>query len=86
MFNSFGYADTYVYEKSWLTTDINLKETLFFLLLYSQLKTIMQIKNSQDNGLRERVHQIIYNIIVTKYFYKTLFNFIDPQGETLSHI
>ena len=34
----------------------------------------------------ERVHQVILNMIVTKYIYKKVFDHIDPWGETLPPI
>ena len=47
---------------------------------------LMIIKNPQSNAPVEKVHQVILNIIVTKYLDKKVFDYIYPWGETLSSI
>ena len=44
------------------------------------------IKNSQENTLVERVHQVILNIISTKDLDNKVFNHIDSWCKTLSYI
>ena len=44
------------------------------------------IKNAHSNALVERVHQVIYNLIVTKNLDKTLYNCIDYWGEILATV
>ena len=44
------------------------------------------IKNTQANGPVERVHQVIFNILVTKNIDNKFFEYIDPWDETLASI
>ena len=46
----------------------------------------MKIKNPQNNDLVDRVHQVIYNMLVTKYLDKKVFDYIDTWCETLANI
>ena len=44
------------------------------------------IKKPQANALVERVHQVILNMLVTKYLDEKVFDHIDPWGETLASV
>ena len=44
------------------------------------------VKNPQANAPVEWVHQVILNMLVTKYLYNKVFNHIDPWVETLTSI
>ena len=44
------------------------------------------IKNPQVNAMVELVHQLIYNMIVTKDVDKPIFDYIHPWDKTLSFI
>ena len=44
------------------------------------------IENPQANDPVNRVHQVILNVIVTKYLANKVFNYVDPWGETISSI
>ena len=46
----------------------------------------MKIKNPQTNDLVDRVHQVIYNMLVTKYLDNKVFDYIDTWCETLANI
>ena len=46
----------------------------------------MKINNPQANALVEQVHQLIYNMLVTKDIDNKVFNYIYPWGETLYYI
>ena len=55
------------------------------LLKYLYIKPVLlTIKNPQAIALVEQVHQVILNMIVTKYFDNKYFNYIDPWAETLA--
>ena len=57
------------------------------LLKYIDIKTVlMKIKNPKTNVTIELVHQVIFDILVTKYLYNKVFNYIDQLGETLESI
>ena len=44
------------------------------------------IKNPQANAPVEWVHQVILNMIITKYLAHKVFNYIDQWGDTLEYI
>ena len=44
------------------------------------------VKKPQSNNLVELLHQVILNMLVTKYIDKKGFDYIDPWGETLACI
>ena len=57
------------------------------LLKDFNIKTVLtSAKKPRANAPVDRVHQVILNIIVTKYLDKKLFDYIDPWGETLASI
>ena len=57
------------------------------MLRYFYLKPVyVKVNNPQDNATVERLHQIMYNIVVTKYIDNKLFDYIDPWGKTLAYI
>ena len=57
------------------------------MLKYFYLKPVyVKVNNPQDNATVERLHQIMYNIIFTKYIDNKLFDYIDPWGKTLASI
>ena len=57
------------------------------LLKNIDIKTVLtSVKNPQANAPVEQVHQVILNMIVTKYLDKKVLNYIDPWGETLASI
>ena len=41
-------------------------------------------KTPQSNALVKRMHQVIYNIFVTKYIDTIVYDYIDPWGENIS--
>ena len=43
----------------------------------------MTVNNPQANAPVERLHQVIYNMLVTKDIDKSFFNYIYPFDETL---
>ena len=43
-------------------------------------------KNPQAKYPVEKVHQVIYNMIVTKYLDRNLYKYINPGGDTLTYI
>ena len=43
-------------------------------------------KNPQSNAPAKQVHQVILNMIVTKYLDNKVFYHIYPRGETLAYI
>ena len=45
-----------------------------------------KIKNPQNNDPVEQVHQVILNMLVTKYLDNKVFGCIYPWGETLASI
>ena len=70
-----------------LTTDLSLSKTSTPLIKYFDIKPFCTtIKNPQANALVERVHQVIYNILVTKDLDNKVFDYIDAWDETLSYI
>ena len=57
------------------------------LLKEFDIKPVLaSVKNSPANAPMERVHQVILNMLVTKYLDNKVFNYIDTWGETLSYI
>ena len=51
------------------------------LLKYFGIKpALTTIKNPQANAPFERLHQLILNMIVTKYLYNNIFDHMDPWG------
>ena len=51
------------------------------------IKTVLTlVKNPKSNSPVDRVHQVILNMIVTKYLDKNIFDYTDPWGETLAYI
>ena len=57
------------------------------LLKYLDIKHVLTTtKNPQSNAPVERVHQVILNMLVTKYLDNKVFNYIDPWGENLAYI
>ena len=44
------------------------------------------VENPQANAPAEQVHQLILNMLVTKYIDKKVFDYINPWGETLASI
>ena len=46
---------------------------------------LTSVKNPQVNARVERVHQVMLNILVTKYLDNKVFDHIDPWGETLAY-
>ena len=54
---------------------------------YFDIKPLLRkIKNPQENARMERVRQIIFNILVTKYLAIKVFNYIYPWDETLAYM
>ena len=47
---------------------------------------LTSVKNPQANDPVELVHQLILNMLVTKYLDNKFFDYIDPCGETLASI
>ena len=47
---------------------------------------LTSVKNPQANAAVEQVHQLILNMLVTKYLDNKDFDYIDPWGETLESI
>ena len=47
---------------------------------------LISIKNTQDNDPVERVHQVILNMLVSKYLVNKFFDHIYTWGETLEYI
>ena len=63
------------------------KRGLTTLLKHFDIKTVLTtIKNPQTNALVEQVHQVIFNIIVTKDPDNKVFDYIHPWGDTISPI
>ena len=61
----------------------------YFITLINYLSIRLfytMIKNPQSNTQLQQVHQVIYNILFTKYLDNKLFEHIYPQGETLAYI
>ena len=57
------------------------------MLTYLYIKAVVtKIKNPQDNTMVEQVHQLIFNIFVTKDISNKVFDYIDPWDETLEYI
>ena len=57
------------------------------LIKYFDIKAVLTIiKNPQANNLVERVHQVILNMIFTKYIDNRVFEYIYIWGETLASI
>ena len=57
------------------------------MLKDSNIKSVFtSVKKPQTNTPVERVHQVILNMLVTKYFDKKVFEYIDPYDETLGSI
>ena len=53
----------------------------------SNIKPVLtSVKNPQSNAKAEQVHQVVLNMLVTKYLDNKDFDYIDPWGETLSYI
>ena len=51
------------------------------------MKSVLtSVKNQQDNAPVERVHQVILNMLVTKYLDNKVFDYIHTCGETLESI
>ena len=46
---------------------------------------LTKIKNPQANVLVDQVHQVLLNIIVTRYFANRIFDYINSSGNTLAY-
>ena len=57
-----------------------------FLKDFDIKPVLTSVNNPQDNAPVQRVHQVILNMLVTRYLDNKVFNYIYPWGETLSHI
>ena len=70
------FDNVYEFKRDFTTllNDLNLKHVL------------TTIKTPQANTPVERVHQVILNLLVTKYIYNKVFDHIYPWGETLAYI
>ena len=63
------------------------KQYFTLLLKKTNIKPLfISIKNTQDNDSVERVHQVILNMLVSKYLDNKLFDHIYTWGETLESI
>ena len=81
------YADTRAHKNSCLTQIWTKNRLHFTLLKYFSINSICtKIKNPKSNSPMERVYQVKYNILISKYLDDTVFNYIDPWCETLSSI
>ena len=47
---------------------------------------LTSVKKPQANAPVDLLHQVILNMLVTKYLDNKVFDYIDPWGETLSYI
>ena len=57
------------------------------MLKYFDIKPVLtSVNNPQSNAPVERVHQVILNMLVTKYLDNKVFGYIYPWGETLASI
>ena len=57
------------------------------MLNYLYIKPdLTTINNPQSNSLVERVHQLIFNMLVAKYLYNKVFDCIYLWGETIASI
>ena len=57
------------------------------MLNYFDIKPVFAaVKNPQSNAPVEWVHQVIYNMLVTKDIDNNVFDYINPWGEILSYI
>ena len=57
------------------------------LLNYLYIKLVLTyINNPQDNSPVERLHKVIFNILITKDLFNKVCDHIYPLGETLSYI
>ena len=66
---------------------IEFKRNFSHLIKYFDIKPVLKkIENPQDQGLVEWVHQVILNMLVTKYLDNNVFEYIYPWGETLVSI
>ena len=57
-----------------------------FLKYFGIKPVLTSVKNPQANNPVERVHQVILNMLVTKYIDNKVFDYIYPWGETLASI
>ena len=57
-----------------------------FLKEFYIIPVLTLVKSHQANAPVERVHQVILNMLVTKYLDNEFFNYIDPRGKTLESI
>ena len=58
-----------------------------YFLKESDIKYVCTIiKKTQANALVEQVHQIIYNMLITKGLYKKVFYYIYPWGGNLASL
>ena len=63
------------------------KRDFTHLLEDLKIKPVLtSVKNPQANATVEQLHQVILNMLVTKYLDNKDFDYIDPWGETLSYI
>ena len=63
------------------------KRDFTLLLKYFGIKSVvMTIKNFQANAPVEQLHQVISNVLVTKYLDNKVFDHIDTWGETIASI
>ena len=63
------------------------KRDFILLLKDFDIKLVLtSVKKPQSNALVERVHQVIFNMLVTKDFDNTVFEYIDPLVEILESI
>ena len=65
----------------------DLKRYFVPLLKYFSIKPVCTtVKNLQANAPVERVHQVIYNMLVTKDLNNKVFDYIEPWGKILESI
>ena len=82
-----GYPDTRVHAKLCLTNGYEFKLDFTTLLKGFDIKLVLTTFNKpQANALLGQVHQVIFNIIVSKDLDNKVFDHIYPWGETLAYI